>query len=76
VRSETHHFARLVDNSCQKVSGDNSACCLVNEGRIILKGLTSEMHVEEGKLMLMPDGRIELVREGLKSCWVTLHSKA
>ncbi len=72
---ETHHFARLVDVSCRKVNGEIDPCGIVSDGSITLEGRVIEMRVKEGKLMLMPDGRIELVREGLKSCWVTLDSK-
>ena len=70
---DTHKFASIIDVSC-KLDG-NGACGPVSSGHITLRGYTTNMNIDESKLMCMPDGRLQMTKYGAKSCYVTLDSK-
>lgn len=69
----THDFAVIVDVSCESATSD--PCGPVSSGHITLRGYVSEMTVEDSKLKWMPDGRIEMKKDGTKSAYVNLDSK-
>jgi hypothetical protein len=69
---ETHDFATIVDISCDLAGSD--PCGRVSGGYMTLRGYTTEMKIES-KLLWQPDGRLEMAKEGFKSCFVTLDSR-
>lgn len=68
----THDFAEILDVSCQPVGDD--PCGRASSGYMIIRGDTTEMKIES-KLMLMPDGKLEMSKDGAESCYVILDSK-
>ena len=70
---ETHEFASVVEISSTLDGID--PCGPVSSGHITLRGHTTNMNIDENKLMCMPDGRIEMRKAGAKNCYVTLDSK-
>ncbi|KAF2188651.1 hypothetical protein K469DRAFT_84552 [Zopfia rhizophila CBS 207.26] len=70
---DTHEFANIVDISCELARND--PCGPVSSGHITLRGYTSDMKIEESKLMWLPDGRLEMTKDDTESCYVTLDSK-
>jgi hypothetical protein len=70
---ETHVFASIVDISCELARSD--ACGPVSNGHITLRAYATDIKIEERKIMTPPDGRVEMIKAGTKSCYVTLDSK-
>ncbi|KAH8669050.1 heterokaryon incompatibility protein-domain-containing protein [Xylariales sp. PMI_506] len=71
--NETNSFATVVEVSCETASRD--PCTAVSSGHITLRGYVTQMKIEPSKLMWMPDGRVEMTRDGNESAYVTLDSK-
>ncbi len=69
----THDFATIVDVSCTPATND--PCGPASEGYITLRSRVVDMKMEETKRQWMPDGRIEMTKDGSKSAWVTLDSR-
>lgn len=69
---ETHQFATVLNISYELAGSD--ICGKVKRGYITLRGCTTEMKIES-KSEWFPDGKLEMIKEGFESCYVTLDSK-
>lgn len=64
-------FATIVDVCCHLTGKDPFGRVL--DGYIKIRGYTTQMTIET-KVMLAPDGRLKMTREGVKDCYGTLDS--
>ena len=69
----THDFATIVDVSCTSITSDPFGA--ISDGHITLRGRVVDMKIDESKIQWVPDGRVEMVKDGGKSSWVVLDSR-
>lgn len=69
---ESHDFATIIDISCELEGND--PCGTVSSGYLTLCGYTTEMKINS-TFFTLPGGRLEMTKEGVESCFVTLDSK-
>ena len=68
-----HTFASIIDISCELARSDT--CGPVSSGHITLRAYATDMKIEDSKIMTPPDGRVQMIKAGTKSCYITLDSE-
>jgi len=69
----TYRFASVINISCKLERND--PCGPASSGYITLCRYITDMKIEESKLIRMPDGRLEMTKDGTESCYLTLDLK-